>query len=96
ISMDINVLDPVYAPGSSTPSPGGLTPEEMRMVLRVIADNHRIVGCDLCEVNPRLDPGFLTLIHAYRMLTVCLAASVSGNAAKHPEARAVLEQTSSR
>jgi agmatinase len=76
ISIDIDVLDPIYAPGTSTPVPGGLTPEELKLLLRVVGESHQVLGCDLTEVNPSLDSSLLTLIQAYQVFTVCLAASV--------------------
>ena len=82
ISIDIDALDPIFAPGTSTPVPSGLTPQELKMLLRVIGAGHQIVGCDLVEVNPSCDPGPLTVIQAYQLLTVCLGVSVRS---KNPE-----------
>src|SRR6476646_1986539 len=76
ISIDIDVLDPIYAQGTSTPVPSGLTPRELKTLLRAIGANHQVVGCDLVEVNPAYDHSQLTVIQAYHLFTVCLGACV--------------------
>lgn len=75
VSMDIDVLDPIYAPGTSTPCPGGLTHREVKSLLREIGDHVEVAGCDLVEVNPSFDQTLLTVIHAHQLLTVCLGAA---------------------
>lgn len=75
VSMDIDVLDPIYALGTSTAVPGGLAPQEVKHLLRVIGTHVRIIGCDVVEVNPFLDPSPMTLTQAYHLLTVCLSAA---------------------
>jgi arginase family enzyme len=74
ISIDIDVLDPCYAPGTGTPMPGGLKPEELKDLLRVIGKRSEVVGMDLVEVNTSRDPGTLTSILACHMITVGLGA----------------------
>ncbi len=55
LSLDIDGLDPAFAPGVSHPEPGGLT---TRQVLSVIQkSNATIVGADIVEYNPRFDAG---------------------------------------
>lgn len=55
ISIDIDVVDPLWAPGTSAPVPDGLSPDQVRDMLRSIVQNRNIAGFDLVEVNPRLD-----------------------------------------
>ncbi len=55
VSLDIDVLDPAWAPGTSTPVPGGLTPEAIAAILRTTIAARRVVGLDLVEVNPGRD-----------------------------------------
>ncbi len=54
VSVDIDVLDPAYAPGTGTPEPGGLTSRELLHFLREL---HRVpmAGFDLVEVAPQYD-----------------------------------------
>ena len=56
ISIDIDVFDPCYAPGTGTPIPGGLSPKEMIQAINIICDRLRLVGIDIVEVAPNYDP----------------------------------------
>ncbi|EJT74290.1 agmatinase [Gaeumannomyces tritici R3-111a-1] len=51
LSVDIDVLDPAFAPGTGTPEPGGWTTRELIRILRGIEDLN-IVGADVVEVSP--------------------------------------------
>jgi len=53
LSIDIDAADPGFAPGTGTMEPFGLTPREMRRVVRAVAP--ACVGCDVVEVNDRDD-----------------------------------------
>lgn len=55
LSIDIDVVDPVLAPGTSAPVPDGLLPEQVKSLLQVLVRHRRIVGIDLVEVNPVRD-----------------------------------------
>jgi arginase len=55
VSLDLDVLDPMYAPGVGTPVPGGLTYREAHLAAEMLAETGRVVGLDLVEVNPILD-----------------------------------------
>lgn len=54
-SLDLDSLDPIYAPGVGTPVDGGLTYREAHMACELIAETGLLVGMDLVEVNPILD-----------------------------------------
>ncbi|WP_149454460.1 agmatinase [Pasteuria penetrans] len=57
VTLDVDVLDPAYAPGTGTPEPGGLSTLQLLSFLhRLSYSAHRIVGVDLVEVAPDLDP----------------------------------------
>ncbi len=58
ISLDIDVLDPAFAPGVSHREPGGLSVRDVIAVLQSISG--RIVGGDVVEFNPSQDPVGLT------------------------------------
>ena len=66
ISLDIDVLDPAYAPGTGTPEPGGLTPRELFPMLRRLGAETNLVGMELVEVNPLVDPTYVTPLVANR------------------------------
>ena len=55
LSLDLDALDPVYAPGVGTPVPGGLTYRETLLACELIAESGKMVAMDLVEVNPILD-----------------------------------------
>jgi agmatinase len=60
VSLDIDVLDPAFAPGTATPVPGGLTVTETKDLLRAVGAARRVVGVDLVEVNPQFDRNHVT------------------------------------
>jgi len=51
LSVDIDVLDPAFAPGTGTPEPGGWTTRELIRILRLVEDLN-VVGADVVEVAP--------------------------------------------
>lgn len=55
VSYDVDVQDPVHAPGVGTPVAGGFSWREGHLVMEMVADSGRLVGLDLVEVNPILD-----------------------------------------
>ena len=61
ISFDIDVLDPVYAPGTGTPEIGGLTTLQGQQGIRLL-HGLNLVGADVVEVAPPFDQGNLTSI----------------------------------
>ncbi|RYP67298.1 hypothetical protein DL771_007316 [Monosporascus sp. 5C6A] len=56
LSVDIDVLDPAFAPGTGTPEPGGWTTRELIRVLRGL-EGLNLVGADVVEVAPAYDGG---------------------------------------
>jgi agmatinase len=61
VSVDIDVLDPAFAPGTGTPEPGGLATRELQVLLRGLAPSAgAIVGADVVEVSPPYDHANLT------------------------------------
>jgi agmatinase len=66
ISLDIDVLDPAYAPGTGTPEPNGLTPRELFPMLRRLGAETKLVGMELVELNPLVDPTYVTPLVANR------------------------------
>eukprot|EP00398_MALV-I-01_sp_L67-1_P000217 gene217-944_t len=55
LSLDIDGLDPLYAPGTGTPAKSGLSAREVRYICTELAKTGRLVSMDLVEVNPLLD-----------------------------------------
>jgi agmatinase len=52
LTVDIDVLDPAFAPGTGTPEPGGMTTAELLWAVREVALRLEVVGADLVEVIP--------------------------------------------
>lgn len=52
LSIDVDVLDPAFAPGTGTPEPGGMTSSELLWAAREVARRLPIVGADVVEVLP--------------------------------------------
>ncbi|MEW6574245.1 MAG: agmatinase [Bacillota bacterium] len=67
VTLDIDVVDPAYAPGVGTPEPGGIGPAELiEAVYRFQGLN--LVGFDVVEVNPVYDPGGLAPLLAAKVI----------------------------
>jgi agmatinase len=52
ITIDVDVLDPAYAPGTGTPEPGGMTTADLLWAARTLATELDLVGADVVEVIP--------------------------------------------
>jgi guanidinopropionase len=61
VSFDIDAIDPSYAPGTGTPEIGGLTTREAQALIREL-NGLDILGADLVEVSPPLDPRGMTAL----------------------------------
>jgi agmatinase len=73
LSVDIDVLDPAYAPGTGTPEPGGLTTRELLRAVRAVALQKPVVGMDLVEVSPPYDHASVTALAAHRVVMEVLS-----------------------
>jgi agmatinase len=86
ISFDIDVLDPAFVPGTGTPEPGGLTPREAFPIVRRLCAESNVVGFELVELNPLVDPTYVSAMNANRIVRECLtglAMRKMGLADKH-------------
>ena len=63
VSVDIDVLDPAFAPGTGTPESGGLLSRELLSMLRAFSGTN-LVGADIVEVAPAYDHAQITGIAA--------------------------------
>ncbi|MEQ1549310.1 MAG: agmatinase [Chakrabartia sp.] len=66
ISIDLDGIDPAYAPGVSHPEPGGLTVREVLQVLNL--QRAPIIGADIVELNPDKDINHVTAILAAKLV----------------------------
>jgi agmatinase len=74
VTVDIDVLDPSIAPGTSSPEFEGMTYKEIKELLTGIASRGRVIGFDLVEVNPFLDAVGLTQSAAVMIILEFLGA----------------------
>jgi len=73
LSVDIDVCDPAFAPGTGAPEPGGLTSGELLASIRKIMTVPQIRGMDLVEVSPPYDSGTdITAVLAHRVVLEAL------------------------
>ncbi|MFK4271673.1 agmatinase [Streptomyces milbemycinicus] len=73
ISIDIDVLDPGFAPGTGTPEPGGFAPIDLLRAVRRIALETNVVALDVTEICPPYDHADLTVNNAHRLIWETLA-----------------------
>jgi len=62
LTLDIDVLDPAYAPGTSTPEPFGLTPFDILECIKIFSN--QLIGFDIVEVCPPYDNGETAILAA--------------------------------
>lgn len=76
ITIDIDGLDPKDAPGTGVPEPGGISMRDVQVILRRLTGAN-IVGGDVCEVVPSLDPTGITCVNAANLMfeLTCLVAT---------------------
>ena len=55
VSLDLDAVDPTYAPGVGTPVRGGLSYREAHLALELVAESRLLSSLDVVEVNPILD-----------------------------------------
>lgn len=72
VSFDIDTLDPSYVPATGTPEPGGLTPREAFPILRRLCAESNVVGFELVELAPMLDPTYVSALNANRLIKECM------------------------
>lgn len=69
LTFDIDALDPGYAAGTGTPQFGGLTPRMALTLLEKLFAELNIIGFDIVEVAPALDPSLTAMFAARKLLT---------------------------
>jgi len=77
LSVDVDVLDPGFAPGTGTPEPGGMTPVELLWAVRTVGERVELVGAEVVEVCPErigsLDPTALVAERTVREILTGIA-----------------------
>lgn len=75
LSLDVDVIDPSFAPGVQTPEPEGLTPTEVFNVIHWVGD--MLAAIDVVEVAPPYDPSMITSMLAAKAVLEFIAAKFS-------------------
>lgn len=73
ISVDVDVCDPAFAPGTGTPEPGGLQARELLKSIRRLATELPVAGMEVVEVSPPYDSADITALLAHRVILETLS-----------------------
>jgi arginase len=76
VSLDMDVLDPVVAPGVGTPVRGGLTYREAHLALELVAESRVAGSLEVVEVNPILDRENTTALTAVELVASALGKTI--------------------
>jgi arginase len=76
VSFDLDGIDPDFAPGVGTPSPGGLSYREAHLAMEMLADTGKVISAELVEVNPILDQRNGTAVLAVELLCSLLGKKI--------------------
>ncbi|HET6909132.1 MAG TPA: agmatinase [Mycobacteriales bacterium] len=87
VSVDVDVMDPAFTPGTGTPEAGGLSSRELLRILRGLAGCN-LVGVDVVEVAPAYDHASITGVAASHVIYEAISLMAPGPAGKSPEGRA--------
>lgn len=73
LTLDLDVLDPAFFPGTGTPEPGGVSYLELQHAIHRV-QRLSLVGADMVELAPALDPSGVSTITACKLLRELLLA----------------------
>ena len=76
VSFDMDVLDPVVAPGVGTPVRGGLTYREAHLALELVSESQLACSLEVVEVNPILDRENTTALTAVELVASALGKTI--------------------
>lgn len=72
ISFDVDVLDPAFMPGTGSPEAGGLMMREALPIVRRLCAETNVVGFEIVEIDPLLDPSYKTALNSNYIMHACL------------------------
>ncbi len=76
LSLDMDSIDPVEAPGVGTPVQGGITYREAHLAMEMICDCSRMVSMEVVEVNPVLDTANRTAELAVQLIASAMGKKI--------------------
>jgi agmatinase len=74
VSVDLDCIDPAFAPGVSVPSPGGLSSIDLIYLLNKTIRTGNVVAVDIVELAPDYDINNTTAMLAARIMSECIAS----------------------
>lgn len=74
LSVDLDVLDPAFAPGVAMQEPGGLTSRELLSMIQMVASSGKMVGGDITELVPEKDVNGMSV----KVAATCLLQMLTG------------------
>jgi guanidinopropionase len=86
VTIDIDGIDPAWAPGTGVPEIGGLSPRDVQVILRALRGKH-LVGGDICEVAPCFDPTGITAVTAANLMWEMLCVIADSRAGRRSRSR---------
>ena len=72
LSFDVDVVDPAFIPGTSTPEPGGMYMREILPTIRRMCHELDVVGMEIVELRPERDPAYTSVQNSKAVLRQCL------------------------
>lgn len=79
ISLDLDAIDPLEAPGVGTPEPNGLSANALCNALKDIGNDRHFVGIEIAEYNPLLDKNQLTLRCIVELISALFGDAIKPN-----------------
>lgn len=76
VTMDMDFLDPSYAPGVGTPERGGATYRESHLAMEKLSDSGRVLSVEVSEVNPLFDTANKTAQLAVELILSALGKKI--------------------
>jgi agmatinase len=76
LTIDADGIDPTMMPAVLAQTPGGLNWIQTRKLIHGLVNKGRVVGIDLVEIAPSNDVGNITMVHAERLITNFIGASI--------------------
>ncbi|HEY7280672.1 MAG TPA: agmatinase [Actinomycetota bacterium] len=85
LSVDIDVCDPAFSPGTGTPEPGGMTANDLLRAVRRLGTELPLRGMEIVEVAPPYDVAEVTALLAHRVALEALTGMALRRLGKAPE-----------
>jgi agmatinase len=87
LSIDIDVCDPAFAPGTGTPEPGGMASQDLLWSVRELARRLPVAGMEVVEVSPPYDHAEITALLAHRVVLEALSGMALRKLGREPRPR---------